>query len=86
MVKYLTENYRIKGISYTELIKLLGKPDNEVPENKGEISYDIQIKYDSDTHQVYIKTLNLKFNKDSTIIDFKILEWEKSIIPKNIID
>ena len=78
MISDLITNYRIKRISYLELIKLLGKQDGSSTENENEIYYDIKVEYGLlDIDPVFAKTLNIKFDKDSIVTDFKIVEWKK---------
>jgi len=75
MLKDLTTNYKLIGLKYSKLIDLLGDPDF-VDSTNSEIIYKITVHYDM-IDPDYIKDLNFKFNKDSTITSFEITEQER---------
>ena len=69
----LTENNKLKGLTYKELVEKVGKPENSTNEiNK--IFYNIETKYGSDIDPIFVKVLEFKFNKDNLVTDFKITE------------
>ena len=73
MLNDVVINHKIVGLQYSELIKLIGKPDGE---QDNLISYDIAVEYfgvDPD----YTKSLKFAFSKDSLITSFKIVEWKE---------
>jgi hypothetical protein len=74
MIKDITSNYKLIGIKYNDLVRLLGVPNFR---NSGIIGYDVDIDYGSDIDPVYIKNLLFTFSKDSVITSFKIHEWKK---------
>jgi len=52
MLTDLTTNYNLKGMKYSELIKLLGLP-NHIDSNS--LSYQIKVDYEKDIDPVYEK-------------------------------
>jgi len=73
MLKDLTENHKLKGLNYSDLIKMLGQPDFLEPENKT-VYYGLAINYGADIDPTGQRALQFKFNSDSIITDFAILE------------
>ncbi|WP_412464412.1 hypothetical protein [Flavobacterium mekongense] len=74
MLKDLLENHKIKGLKYSELIDLLGSPENYADEKTNTITYNIVIDYGFNIDPVYIKNLEIKFSKDSIVENYKIVE------------
>jgi len=72
MLNDLVTTHKLVGLRYSELIKLIGKPDGE---QDNLISYDIAVKY-SGVDPDYTKSLKFVYSKDSLITSFKIVEWE----------
>ena len=77
MLNDLLTNYKLKGISYTQLTDLLGNPEKNWTGEKGEIFYPIITKYGTDIDPVYTKTLIFRLDTDSVVVDYKINEWKK---------
>ena len=77
MYKDLLANHKLKGISYKNLVDLIGEPEKEYSDEPNEIYYEILTDYGFDIDPVKTKTLIFRLNSDSTIIDFKIEEWKK---------
>jgi hypothetical protein len=77
MIKDLTSNHKLKGLTYSQLIDLIGKPHGNIQNDSNWISYPIKIKYGGDIDPIYTKYLTFKLSKDSVVIDFKINEWKK---------
>jgi hypothetical protein len=77
MLYDLTTNYRLTGLSYRQLIDLIGEPENYNDKEKNIVYYDIETDYGNDIDPVYSKTLQLKLTKDSTVESFTIKEWKK---------
>ena len=77
MLNDLTENYKLTGLSYKQLINLIGEPENYNDKEKDIVYYDIETDYGNDIDPVYTKTLQLKLTKDSTVESFVIKEWKK---------
>lgn len=74
MLKDLTTNHKLIGLSYSQLIKYLGDPDSK---DTNIVVYRIAVDYGSDIDPVYSKNLQFSYSKDSIITSFKILEWKK---------
>jgi len=73
MLKDLTTNYRLKGLSYKQVIALIGEP-SQVDSNT--FCYRVQTKYDV-VDPVYTKDLYIKLSNDSVVELFRIEEWTK---------
>jgi hypothetical protein len=74
MLTDLTSNYKLVGFTYSQLIELLGMPDNK---DSSSLSYKIVVDYGHDIDPVYTKNLDFIFSKDSVITSFKVDEWKK---------
>jgi hypothetical protein len=77
MLNDLTKNYKLTGLSYRQLINLIGEPEKDNDQEKDIIYYDIETDYGNDIDPIYTKTLQLKLTKDSTVESFTIKEWKK---------
>lgn len=77
MLKDLIENHKIKGIKYSELIDLLGAPENYADEKSNTITYSIVVEYGFNIDPVYSKDLEIYFTKDSIVTNYKIVEWNR---------
>ncbi len=77
MLNDLTTNYKLTGLSYRQLINLVGEPENYSDNEKGIVYYEIETDYGYDIDPVYTKTLQIKLTKDSTVATFIIKEWKK---------
>lgn len=73
MLKDLTENHKLKGLHYADLIKKLGQPDFWEPENSA-IYYGLAINYAADLDPTGQRVLQFKFSSDSIITNFLILD------------
>lgn len=76
MLKDLTDNYKLNGLSYKQLIALLGEPLNS-SRDSNQFYYPIYEYYGSDIDPIYTITLDITLLKDSTVGDFKVTEWKK---------
>lgn len=74
MLTDLTTNYKLVGFKYSQLIELLGTPDNK---DSSSLSYKIIVDYGHDIDPVYTKDLDFTLSKDSMIVSFKVEEWKK---------
>jgi hypothetical protein len=74
MLKDLTSNHKLIGLSYSQLIAYIGDPDSK---DTNAVVYRIVVDYGSDIDPVYSKNLQFSYSKDSIITSFKILEWKK---------
>jgi len=77
MVNDLLEKHKIKGLSFVQVVELIGEPEKNFTGENNEIYYQILTEYGSDIDPVHTKTLILKLDKDSTITGFKVDEWKK---------
>ena len=71
MLNDLIENHKLKGLTYRQLINLIGQPENIYSIQN--IDYEIQTKY-SGIDISYKKTLEFSLDKDSIVVDFKVDE------------
>lgn len=76
MVNDLLTNYKLKGIHYKDLVKMLGQPDFWEPSERI-IYYGIATNYGLDIDPTGLKSLGFEFNADSIIVDYKISESTK---------
>ena len=73
MIKDLTTNYKLVGMSRMKVIDLLGEPDGT---DDSTFFYDITVDYGSDIDPVAGKNLELYFNSDSVVNSVKVREWK----------
>jgi len=74
MLNDLTTNYKLVGLKYREILKLLGEPDYRDTISFG---YRLIEDFGSDIDPIYSKNLAFKLDKDSIITSYKIEEWKK---------
>ncbi len=74
MLEDLTKNHKLKGMSYSKLIDLLGLPENYSDEEFNTVTYNLVTEYGSDIDPVYIKNLEIKLAKDSIVENYKTVE------------
>jgi hypothetical protein len=74
MLNDLTQNEKLKGLTYRQLIDKIGEPEKNIVEESNSIYYSIVTNYGHDIDPVYSKTLEFRFNKDSVVVDFRIIE------------
>ncbi len=72
MLEDLTTNHKLKGLTYSELVELLGKP--MITDNLNVLSYDVVTDFGTDIDPVYNKDLMFILNSDSIVMSFKIVE------------
>ena len=77
MLKDLMTNYKLKGLSYKELVDLIGEPQKNLIGDSDEIYYPVFEDYGSDIDPVHTIDLAIKLNKDSVVTDFRVDEWKK---------
>ena len=77
MLNDLTENNKLKGLTYRELIAKIGPDENFKSGYDTCIFYSIVTDFGWDIDPVYTKDLVFKFNKDSIVVDYEIKEWKK---------
>lgn len=77
MEKDLINNYLNDKLSYKDVITLLGVPDTK-DSIKSTISYATYIEYEwLGIDETKIRYLDLVFDKDSTLMNSQIREWNK---------
>ena len=76
MLRDLTDNYKLNGLSYKQLSDLLGEPLNNTGDSS-QLYYPVYEYYGSDIDPIHTITLDITLTKDSTVGNFKINEWEK---------
>jgi hypothetical protein len=77
MLKDLTTNYKLKGLSYKQLVNLLGsEAKNYKGEDSSEISYPVLVEYGT-IDPIHNITLVIKLSKDSIVTDFHVDEWKR---------
>jgi len=74
MVNDLIKNYHLRGLTYAQLVELLGDPDAY---DSSLIIYNIEIDFGSNIDPIYTKDLEFSLSSDSTVTSFKIEEWRK---------
>ena len=79
MLDDLLKNYELKGKSYSQILDLLGQPVMTPLkiDTISELLYGIEMDFGKDKTLKHVKTLSLKFNSDTIVQDYKIIEWSK---------
>ncbi len=75
MIQDVMENRLKKGMKLNKVIELLGEPRNYQNKNNHEI-YEIMVNYGLNIDPMEGKELHIEFDKDSTIIDYKLKYWK----------
>ena len=75
MLNDLVKNHKLKGLTYQQLIDLLGTPGN-FGDNDDTVRYEIFTGFESDIDPAYGKNLNLTLGADSIVASYKISEWK----------
>ena len=70
----LTSNYKLIGLKYDDLTKLLGSPN--FTKNKV-LTYTVISYHGLDIDPVYTKGLEFKLSEDSIVSSFEVIEWRK---------
>jgi hypothetical protein len=77
MIDDLVKNYQLVGMSYSDIVNLLGKPDGNMHQDSVRLYYDIELDYGFDIDPVYSKTLEIQLSIDSLVSSFSIKEVRK---------
>ncbi|MEJ2104389.1 MAG: hypothetical protein P8X47_07420 [Ignavibacteriaceae bacterium] len=77
MVNDLIENHVRKGMTYKQLIDLIGKPGNYGNLDNNTVAYGIMEDYGWDIDPVETKTLMIELTKDSLVKNYKVEAWKK---------
>ena len=76
MLTDLLESHPLRGLSYSQLINTLGKPD-QVGSTNYQVNYDILTEYGSDIDPIHSKLLEISLSTDSMVTGHKVQEWTK---------
>ena len=74
MVNDLMKHHLKTGMSYNEIIDLLGLPDKSIISQENVISYEVYEDFGWDIDPISYTCLNIKLERDSTLADFKLKE------------
>jgi len=75
-VNDLMKNHLYKGMNYRKIIEILGKPEIFGENEKSRIGYILHIDYDM-IDPIQGKDLIVDLSEDSTVTNYRIVEWEK---------
>lgn len=76
MVKDLILNHKLKDLTYKQLVEKLGSPRQIIDEEPSTIAYDIKTKYGSNIDSKPWIILQFKFNEDSIVDSFKLIDTQ----------
>ena len=76
MVTDLMKNHLKKGMTYKEVLILLGSSENYQNDLPNTIGYKIMVDYVWNIDPKKGKTLYIEFTNDSAVKDFKLEEWK----------
>ena len=76
MVTDLMKNHLSKGMTYKEVIKLLGNSEKYQNDQPNTIAYEIMVDYGWNIDPQKGKTLYIEFTNDSIVKDIKLEEWK----------
>jgi hypothetical protein len=76
MVNDLIKNHLKKGMTYSELVDLIGKPENYGNLKPRTIGYELSVDYGIDIDPIKSKILIIELAGDSTILDYKVEKWK----------
>lgn len=77
MVNDLMLNHLRQGMPYSELIILLGKPENYAGNELNKIVYEIAVDYGRNIDPVEGENLYLELGSDSSVVRFWLDHWEQ---------
>ncbi|TDH26900.1 hypothetical protein EXU57_08830 [Segetibacter sp. 3557_3] len=76
MLKDIMNNHRLRGLTYTQLVELLGEPEDYSDVNPNTVYYNVVTEYGRDIDPVYLKNLEIGLSSDSVVIDVNIKEFK----------
>lgn len=76
MANDLLNNHLKSGMKYSQVICLLGNPENFQDIETNQIVYEISTDYGNDIDPIRGKNLIINFSKDSLVTNFKIENWK----------
>lgn len=74
MLQDLQSNYKLEGMSRSQIVELLGEPDYK---DDSSIAYKVEVKYGNDIDPVYTKTLEVKLDNNKTVQSVDVRDWKK---------
>ncbi|MEO6149710.1 MAG: hypothetical protein ABIP28_06095 [Mucilaginibacter sp.] len=74
MLDDLIKSHKLVGLSYKQVIQLLGKPQSS---GYTGIYYQIKADYGADIDPIFSKILVIEFGKDSIATTAEVKEWKK---------
>jgi len=75
-VNDLINNHLYKGMNYRQILELLGNPEIFGEGEKNRIGYILHIDYDM-IDPIRGKDLIIDLTKDSTVLNYRIIEWKQ---------
>nr|WP_320039118.1 hypothetical protein [uncultured Bacteroides sp.] len=76
LVNDFIKNHMYRGMSFHEIIKLLGEPEIVERNENFNIGYILNTSYDQ-IDPIKGKDLIINLSKDSIVLDYKVTEWKK---------
>jgi hypothetical protein len=76
MVNDLMKNYLKKGMTYKEVMELLGKTEYNQNDLPNTIGYEIMVNYGWNIDPQKGETLYIEFTNDSTLKSVRLEKWE----------
>lgn len=77
MIHDLMNNHLKKGMTYAEIIKLIGEPENFPIYKKNAIGYTVMEDYGWDIDPVEHDRLIIEFTKDSLLLNLELKHWSR---------
>lgn len=77
MVDDLMKNHLTKGISWNQLVELIGQPENYANMDSGNVGYEVMVDYGWNIDPVEGKTLFFELDQDSTVTKYWLDHWKR---------
>lgn len=77
MVSDLMKNHLRQGMTYQEVVELLGKPENHENIKPTTMAYEIRVDYGWDIDPVKGKTLYIELTNDSVVNKLRLEKWRR---------
>lgn len=77
MISDLMENHLRQGMTYDEVVELLGEPEKYANIKSNTIGYEIMVDYGWDIDPVKGKILYIELTNDSLVNHCKLEEWKR---------
>lgn len=59
--------HHLKGLSYQQVVSLIGEPDGKQKQDPGKLWYNIEKEFNANGKPVYIKNLLIRMGRDSVV-------------------